>query len=51
MNNQAKDENPNKQEATTWIAYNLQEWPRIWTKDKQLKKKPAGGLEPRPARG
>ena len=50
-NKQANDKNPNKQEATSWIAYNLQEWPRIWTKDKQLKKKPAGGLEPRPARG
>ena len=51
-NKQAKDKNPNTQEATSWIAYNLQEWPRIWTKDKQFKKKqPAGGLEPRPARG
>ena len=37
-NKQAKDTNPNKQEATSWIAYNLQEWPRIWTKDNQLKK-------------
>ena len=35
MNNQAKDKDPNKQEATSSIAYNLQEWPRIWTKDKQ----------------
>lgn len=33
--NQAKDKNPNKQEATSWIAYNLQEWSRMWTKDKQ----------------
>ena len=31
--NQAKDKNPNKQEATSWISYNLQEWPRNWTKD------------------
>ena len=34
-NKQAKDKNPNKQQATSWIAYNLQEWPRIWIKDKQ----------------
>ena len=32
-NNQAEDKNANKQEETSWIAYNLQEWPRIWTKD------------------
>ena len=34
-NNQAKDKNANKQEATSWIAYNLKEWSRNWNKDKQ----------------
>ena len=34
-NNQAKDKNANKQEAISWIAYNLKEWSRNWNKDKQ----------------
>ena len=50
MNNQAKDKNPNKQEETTWIAITYKNDQEFGLKINN-KKKPAGGLEARPARG
>lgn len=49
-NKQAKDKNPNKQEATTWIAITYKNDQEFGLKINN-KKKPAGGLEARPARG
>ena len=51
MNNQAKDKNPNTQEATTWIAITYKNDQEFGLKINNKKKKPAGGLEARPARG
>lgn len=50
MNNQAKDKNPNKQEATSSIAITYKNDQGLGLKINN-KKNPAGGLEPRPARG
>ena len=50
MNNQAKDKNPNKQEATSWIAITYKNDQGFGLKINNKKKNPAGGLEPRPAR-
>ena len=49
MNNQAKDKNPNKQEATSSIAITYKNDQGFGLKINN-KKNPAGGLEPRPAR-
>lgn len=50
MNNQAKDKNPNKQEATTWIAITYKNDQGIGLKINNKQNNPAGRLEPRPAR-